>query len=333
MLEQPHYHTSDTSGASPGESPYLSRITWASYKGLSRGQLGGIALGGLVGLGVGIAATAVVALFVPLGMPFVAAAVLGATAIGAKYYHDVFKEVGAISGAVAAGMEIGEERSQVLNIKLDTILNVMAKKGEISPEEVKIIEDDVESVYQTGARNVEKKFTKPEPFFWKVGLVGAVAGVLLLAAMGGVGYVMAALSGHVIDLGAFFAANTTMIATAAAGSALAGASYGINRNLYRNVIDVTNALYEGDLSEIAKQRAKHAGIQPSPSLPDFTPVPPPAQNVPLLPVPGTAVSAAKIDNLHGREILAQRLGDAAGWREIHLLRAEEAAREPQPRVH
>lgn len=340
MTDYQHFHMSETSGASPGESPYLNRITWASYKALSRGQLGGIALGGLVGLGVGIAAAAAAAAILPMyGIPMgggiVAATVLGATAIGAKYYYDVFKQVGSVSGAVAAGMEIAEERSQVMNMKLDTILNVMAKEGRISPEEIKTIEDDVETVYQKGNQHFEQKFAKPEHFFWSIGLVGAVAGVAILAAMGGVGYVASLFTEHAVPpIGTFLAQHMPQVVVATIGSALAGASYGINRNLYRNVLNVTNALFEGNMGEIEKQRAMQHGLAQHQALPDFTPVINNGnERVQAAPSPGTAVSDAQIDNQHSREVLAQRLAAATSWQEAQRQRAEEAALTEQQRIH
>ncbi|MBY0354976.1 MAG: hypothetical protein K2Q12_04515, partial [Rickettsiales bacterium] len=39
------YSTSPTSSAAPGDSPFYNRVFWASYKGLSRGLLGGLLLG------------------------------------------------------------------------------------------------------------------------------------------------------------------------------------------------------------------------------------------------------------------------------------------------
>lgn len=343
MSEQQFYSTSGTSGASPGESPYLNRITWASYKALSRGQLGGLVLGGLIGLGVGIAAAALSAVALPalpalgvsaLGGTGIAAVVGGFTAVGAKYYYDVFKEVGAASGAVAAGMEIAEERSQVMNIKLDTILNVLAKDGKISPQEIKIIEDDVEAVYQKGTHNFEKKFIDKPTYFWQIGAVGALAGMALLAAIGGAGYLVSALVGHAPDLGVFFAAqNIPILGAAVAGSALAGASYGINRNLYRHVLNVTNALFEGNLGEVEKQRARQYGLEPEQELPDFTPV---KSAVPAKSsaTPSSKVTAAQVDNRKSQEVLAQNLGDTSSWLEIQRARAEEAARmEQQPRLH
>lgn len=340
MSEQQFYSTSGTSGASPGESPYLNRITWASYKALSRGQLGGLVLGGMIGLGVGVAAVALSAFALPalglgaLGGVGVAAVVGGFTAIGAKYYYDVFKEVGAASGAVAAGMEIAEERSQVMNIKLDTILNVLAKDGKISAQEIKTIEDDVEAVYQKGTHNFEKKFIDKPAYFWQIGVVGALAGIAVVAAVAGVGFLMEGIV-HGVDSAVTLASHLSvpLAGTALAGGALAGASYGINRNLYRHVLNVTNALFEGNLGEIEKQRARQYGLEPEQELPDFTPVTS-AVTSKSASAPTTKVSKPQMDNRKSQEVLAQNLGDTSSWLEIQRARAEEAARmEQQPRLH
>lgn len=328
------------SGASPGESPYLNRITWASYKALSRGQLGGLVLGGLVGLGVGIAAAAVSSVALPaLGLPALTgggltALAAGFGAIGAKYYYDVFKYVGAASGAVAAGMEIGEERNQVMNIKLDTILNVLAKDGKISPGEIKAIEDDVEDVYRKGTHNFEKKFIDKPRYYWQVGIVGALAGLALFAAIGGAGYIATLFTDHAVDIGDFFVKHSSALFAGGAGMALAGASYGINRNNYRNVLNITNALYEGNLAEVEKQRARQYGLEPEQELPDFTSVhkgegKQHAQDAAS--VPGNTVSAEQVEHTPPRHMV---LADAKSWQELQHMRAEDAASQEQPfRLH
>ncbi len=341
MSQEQLIHASGSSGASPGESPYLNRITWASYKGLSRGQLGGLVLGGLIGLGVGAVAAAAGAAIMPalglgaLGTGTLAAVVAGFTAIGAKYYYDIFKQVGATSGAVAAGMEINEERSQVMNIKLDTILNVLAKDGKISPEEIKIIEDDVEAVYRQGAKDFEKKFHDKPAYFWQIGAVGALAGVAAVAALGGAGYLV-----HLMEYGAEHTAELVdkfskpLAAVALGGGALAGASYGINRNYYRNVLNVTNALFEGNLAEIEMQRARQRGLAPEMELPDFTPVSKqaPAQAT----APGTTISHPHAPvQMQGPAVMADAIAPSfSRWQELERARAEAALNADQrPTLH
>lgn len=345
MTEQQYFETSGSSGASPGESPYLNRITWASYKGLSRGQLGGIVLGGLIGLGVGAAVAAVAAMAITpaalasigIGLPALTTAIVGGfTAIGAKYYYDVFKTVGATSGAMAAGMEISEERSQVMNIKLDTILNVLAKDGKITPEEIKTIEDDVEAVYRQGTHNFEKKFIDKPAYFWQIGAVGALAGAAIVAAMGGGAYLMelvahgAEAANHMVG-----EVSTALGAVALGGGALAGATYGINRNYYRHVFNVTNALFEGNLAEIEKQRAHQHGLLPEPELPDFTPVAKKENAHATSASPDTTVSQPSASKAMPRKILAEMAqGQSSSWEEVQRARAEAASlTDQQPTLH
>ena len=344
MVEQQYYETSGSSGASPGESPYLNRITWASYKGLSRGQLGGIVLGGLIGLGVGIATagllmpfSASIASSIGIGVTGLTTAIVGGfTAIGAKYYYDVFKQVGATSGAMAAGMEISEERSQVMNIKLDTILNVLAKDGKISAEEIKTIEDDVEAVYRQGTHNFEKKFIDKPAYFWQIGTVGAVAGAAVVAALGGGAYLMelivhgADAASHMVD-----AVNPALGAVALGGGALAGATYGINRNYYRHVFNVTNALFEGNLAEIEKQRARQHGLMPEVELPDFTPVAKKENAHSASATPDTTVTQPSASKAMPRKILADMAQQQTStWEELQRARTEAASlTDQQPTIH
>ncbi len=340
--DKDYIYSSGASGASPGESPYLNRITWASYKGLSRGQLGGLVLGGLIGLGIGAVAAVGGAVLLPmfempaLGATAMSAIVAGFGAIGAKYYYDIFKQVGATSGAVAAGMEINEERSQVMNIKLDTILNVLAKDGKISPDEIKIIEDDVESIYRQGTHDFEKKFSDKPAYFWSVGTVGALAGVAIVAALGGASYLH-----YLMEYGAqhgpeMFAEhfNGSMAAVALGGGALAGASYGINRNYYRNVLNVTNALFEGNLKEIEKQRARQHGLEPEQELPEFTPVAKQQAEAVESGAPGSSVSQATATPLQVRRIILADASPVTSWQELQRIRAAEATQsEQQPSIH
>ena len=279
MADQLDFRPSRTSGADPASSPYLDRSFWNSYKSMSRGQLGGITLGALVGVGLGVATGGLAYIGLPLfgmsagiaglGMAGTAAvAGAGVAAATTKYYHNIFKTVGAVSGAVSAGMEINEERSQVLNIKLDTLLNLQAKQGNILPEEIREIEDRIEAVYRRGTEKFENKFNG-RTVFWKTALVGALAATALVGAMLGGGFALGAALGHPVAMTAEIWAGSLL---ALGGAALGGATYGINRQVYRNVINVTNSVFDSNPMEASILKAKQMGRAPETEMAEYVDV-------------------------------------------------------------
>lgn len=250
------YTTSPTSGASPGFSPYYNRTFWAAYKGMARGQLGGIFLGGLMGLGVGLVVSAGAFAVLPATFGLAAAGLtsLASTAIGMKYYYGVMRDVGNVAGAISAAMEVNEERATVLNIKLDTIVNAMAREGHLSKDEISHIQDQVESVYQQGEAKYEKKFFQKPTVIWQVAAVGALAGMALVGAIAvGGQYILGEALGHALG-GAAGLSMPALLGIGLAGGGIAGASYGINRDKIRPIVNFTNALFEGDLKELERQK-------------------------------------------------------------------------------
>ncbi len=268
----PHKH----SGADPSESPYYNRIFWASYKGQSRGLWGGLLLGAglgtLAGLAIGVGAAFIPAVAASGVVTSVVAAITGAGALGGMIYaKQVFTLSGAVAGAVAAGMEISEEREKergqaktlTTGVDKNVLSDIEAMVAEAKPSDL--------GKMATG----EKQYKGNEKFSWfgrkhhgegerplffaGVGLAGAAIGAaagLLIALVGGEG--LTALQ----HLGVFEGgidglelSKTTMGGIVTAGTALIGASYGINRHNYRDVFDVTNKLYDGELLGRAKEKS------------------------------------------------------------------------------
>ncbi len=262
------FQASPTSGASPGSSPYYNRTFWAAYKGMARGQLGGIVLGGLMGLGIGMVLCAGAAVLMPaFGLAAAGIVTAATTAVGMKYYYDVMRDVGNVSGAMSAAMEVNEERSTVLNIKLDTIVNALARQGHLSKQEIGNIQDQIEKVYQQGEASFEKKFFKKPAVVWQVAAIGAAAGLALVGAIIAGGHF--AFGDALMEGGLFGEAGLTtssLMGLGLAGGALAGASYGINRDYLRPVVNLTNALFEGDVKEFKRQQGLQKTIPMETSL-------------------------------------------------------------------
>ncbi|GEM_PF-3190644 len=259
---------STTSGANPGESPYYNRAFWAAYKGMARGSLGGVVLGGAIGLAVG----GVVTLAGAAGMlgavtiaPLVAPILAGSTLVGMFKGKEDFAHIGTSAGAIAAAMEINEERSQVANHKMDVLLAIMEKQNNLSPEVLDKLQEDIQGIKDKHEEHYFGQHQSKQWGFWKVALVGAVAGLLLGGAIAAAGYFGV---GHsLLGLGAEAMAGhagATMAGIVATiiGCTVGGATYGINRHYFREVFNVTNALYDGKWDEIAAQRAQQLGVIP-----------------------------------------------------------------------
>jgi hypothetical protein len=251
------YERSPTSSAAPGDSPFYNRVFWASYKGLSRGLFGGLLLGAALGAAVGGIVAGGLALAVG-GVTATAASVVigGAAMIGMKYYKDVFSIVGANTGAIAAAMEINEERNQVVNQKLDKLLELEVRRAGLDPKELEELQKDARLVRHRGLQYFEDKLTSGPPVFWGLAAVGAVVGAVFGGVLLWAGYdTFSELLKHA-GLGADAAGmGATAMGTALVGAAsLGGATFGINRHYFRQHFNVTNALYEGDLRYVSKQR-------------------------------------------------------------------------------
>lgn len=116
------------------------------------------------------------------------------------------------------------------------------------------IQDAVESVYQEGEAKYEKRFFHKPALIWQVAAVGAVAGMALVAAIGTAGYLfLGEQIGHVLGESLGHLGWGGLSAIGLTGGALAGASYGINRDYLRPLVNFTNALFEGDLKEYSRQ--------------------------------------------------------------------------------
>lgn len=251
------YDRSPTSSAAPGDSPFYNRVFWASYKGLSRGLLGGLLLGAALGAAVGGLVAGGLALAVGGVTATVASVVVGGAAmIGMKYYKDVFSLVGANTGAIAAAMEINEERNQVVNQKLDKLLELEVRRARLDPQELEDLHKDARLARHRGLQYFEDKLQSGSPVFWGLAAVGAAVGAVFGGILLWAGYDVftdmlkhAGLASETASLGA-----TAMGGALVSATALGGATFGINRHYFRQHFNVTNALYEGDLRYVGKAR-------------------------------------------------------------------------------
>jgi hypothetical protein len=247
-------------GKSPNdEGPYYHHAWWESYKGGVKGKLGGAIIGTLVGAVVGgiVAATLAVA---AIPGPLLAITLAAFTGVGMIKGYQEFGEVGKIVGSNAA-------QSRLLESRLRTMMD--GKVAEIK-EEIGELKSLV-----TGTPNAEKNalakdkamaeydevnyrkshYAKLNPpqmnsfAFWKVALIGlaigAAAGAIL--AIGGTGGAAGIILGHILggEAAVHALGATGVFAASVATMGALGASFGINRDLFRRVFDKTDLLFKG----------------------------------------------------------------------------------------
>lgn len=253
------FATSPTSSAAPGDSPFYNRVFWASYKGLSRGLLGGLLLGGLLGAAIG--GLVLGGLSLTIGLAAVETSVISlivaaTTLVGMKYYKDVFSMVGANTGAISAAMEINEERSEVINQKLDKLLELEVRRSGLDPKELHELQKEADLVRHRGLQHFEDKFDVTQPIFWWLAATGAVVGAIFGGIMLWAGHnFLTDIVSHA-GVAATPLTDAMLGGSVLAATTLGGASFGINRHYFRQHFNVTNALYEGDLRYVGKQRAQ-----------------------------------------------------------------------------
>lgn len=230
------------------EGPYYHHAWWESYKGMVKGKLGGAVIGAIMGSVVGVAAAAVLS---TIGAPIAAGVVIAAFA-GAgmiKGVHE-FSQIGASAGAVAAGLDTAERRNKLY---LDGKFNEIEAKLDRLEAEIPnktpapVIRKEVrEPVYRTD-HFVEAPDGKGQAglVFWKVAAIGLAVGAAAGLLLAGSGVAAMALE-HVLGHGIVAGLGTSGItALSTATFAAFGASFGINRDVFRKIFDHTDVLARG----------------------------------------------------------------------------------------
>jgi hypothetical protein len=244
------------------EGPYYHESWWESYKGSVKGKLGGAVIGALMGAAIGVAAAIAIPFFggALLTAGALAMTVSGFAAAGMLYGAHEFADVGRIAGGVSAGLEVAEQRQ---NKKLENLEKKIDKlQASINGDPIPADDEKKDDKEKKAEGELDYKTThcdehcmpgaRPQFIFWKVALiglaVGLVAGALLatggLAAHALVGLGVAAEAGALSTTGVTAASMLTM--------GLFGASFGINRDLFRHVFDNTDLWFRGIVSKSKK---------------------------------------------------------------------------------
>lgn len=255
------------------EGPFHHHAWWESYKGGVKGKLGG----GLIGAGMGILTggiavagiTAATAIFPPAAFAIIA----GFGAAGLVYGVHEFGDVGKVAGAVAASQKVAEKRlKEFEDSRFDEIKEEISElkalvKGEPVPEKTAEAKADAIDVAQEEYRISHfqgSKVSGLEKFvFWKVALVGLVVGLAAgaILASGGMGlHLLGGLGSAATAMGATGLAAAANEAAAHSVTSAAnymasmtalgavGASFGINRDIFRQIFDQTDLWFRGFVS-------------------------------------------------------------------------------------
>ena len=260
------------------EGPYYHNAWWEGYKGGVKGMLGGLIIGAIVGALMGALVMGGLALAgIPLAGIGIAAVIGGFSALGAYHGAHEFNQVGIVTGAVSASHERAEERmkefedSRFAELKRDIAGLKAVVTGERPPEPMAVDgEPDGRAVdanhrdYRT--QHCSEGHCPPEmkPVFWKVAGIGLAVGAAAGALFGGSG-----LMGHLLHpIAEGLAQNQITAASTIVGGA-AGASFGINRDLFRRVFDVTDHWFRGIVIPPANggEKARTQDLSPFPPSP------------------------------------------------------------------
>jgi hypothetical protein len=263
-------HKLETGESPTDEGPFYHHSWWESYKGSIKGKVGGIVIGAVMGAIVGAA--------VAMGMAFTGfasaagLAFAGLTGAGILYGVVEFGEIGKIVGAQAATQEQAEVRQTIrfaiLEKKLDALASAIKEK---SPAAKKAIEDVDTSREQDALDSYRKTHyahlngSTKGPIFWKIALIGLAVGVAggAVLAIGGAGSIAAGVLEHTIGVGVIEAiGHTGIMAASMTVMGLFGASFGINRDIFRKIFDTTDLWTKGILSsKRTRERQQEAGME------------------------------------------------------------------------
>ena len=276
-------------GQLPHDS-YAYRGAWGSYKMYVKGMLGGLFIGGGIGTGAGlfgVAAAAVVS--AAIGSTFVVTWPLAAAAVGVGAAWGMYKgaeEFAHIHSIAGTGVMLDE--MEVRNDRMQDALHRrdLRIKAAMDGTEDKLLEVFPEA-YQP-VKSLAKPWVKPTDgphtaaatmpttgmFHWKTAAIGLavgmaagallVTGIVALPLLGGIPAVAGIAHGLMGMFGLAHAASFTgagigtMYAGVMAMTGFFGASFGIDRSIFRKVFDITDHWFSGQL----RSRGHAASLNP-----------------------------------------------------------------------
>lgn len=254
------------------EGPYYHEPWWEAYKGSVKGKLGGLligaAIGSLIGTGTALLIPALVTAVGGFG------AVVGAFALGGLLYglHE-FSDIGKIVGSTAATAEKQEKRLKEfeagkfaeLKREIVDLKAALTGKRELAagrmpelktaadadvPEHSKKYLDDRGShLLDYRTQHCDDDHCLPENrkwIFWKVAAIGLAVGLGAGALVGATG-MTSVLIEHMFTAAVAHEVGSIGIMLPMTVLGLFGASFGINRDMFRQVFDKTDLWFKGIL--------------------------------------------------------------------------------------
>ena len=301
-------HAIRTGKSETDEGPYYHDSWWESYKGSVKGKLGGGAIGAIIGGLVGVVAAAAIVATGGAALGVAGTIVGGFAAAGMLYGSHEFSDVGKVTGAVSAAQERNESRMKSFEEKKFTeIKNEIGDiKRMLGGEPVVAKKDEPAQAGNTShgehykTQHCDDGHCPPNQrklIFWKIALIGLVVGMAaggLLAFAGASAHILGALGaaeGTISTMGTYVASMTVL--------GLAGASYGINRDVFRQIFDKTDLLFKGLLE---KSNHKYQALSQAPAQEQ---VPTVAKEAPVTTfVYDGALEYPKSDTYHRDKVLA-----------------------------
>lgn len=271
------------------EGPYYHEPWWESYKGSVKGKLGGLIIGALVGALIGTGAAFILPLIgaIEIASGYGALSIIGAAAaMGMAYGLHEFSDIGKIVGSNAATAEKQEKRlkefeagkfAEIKQEIRDLKAALTGKKEAAAarrqeetdsadiPEHSRKYRDDRGGHFEDyRTKHCDDEHCPPAGgkwVFWKIALIGLIVGA-------GAGSVLAWGGGatallHLLGDGVIVAKEGTGLYAAAMGvGGLIGASFGINRDMFRQVFDKTDLWFKGIVKN-GKTRSRQIAAQVS----------------------------------------------------------------------
>ena len=243
------------------EGPYYHGAWWEAYKGGVKGKFGGGVIGAVIGGVLGVVAGGILLATGGISVGIAGAIAVGFATSGMLYGAHEFTDVGKVSGAVAAAHETSEHRmkefenGKFAEIKRDIndLKRMVGGQGSVSRQEAldeMFPRVDVHSAPHR-TEHCSDGHCPPQQskfVFWKVALIGLVVGIAagaLLAFGGGAEHIIGSLGGEKTVTALAGKDGIGLYAASMAVMGLAGASFGINRDIFRRIFDKTDRLFRG----------------------------------------------------------------------------------------
>lgn len=251
-------HLQETGRAVTDEGPAYHQAWWEAYKGGVKGTLGGLLIGALVGAAMGGVVGGIM-LLARAELAVIWPVVAGLSAFCMIEGAIKFANVGVATGAAASSQQIAERRmKQFENSKFAELKREMrelkelitGKKleaaAEIAATEVPV--PPAESGYRTQHRDEHPLAAGlSRPLFWKVAAIGAAVGAAaggLLEVSGMANTIMEHMPEGIKSMTEALPAENMLMPGL---GAVLGASFGINRDIFRGVFDITDHWFRGIL--------------------------------------------------------------------------------------